>query len=45
MAKHLFKKYQSSRTFKEYVKPKMDFGKAESFRLTKNDVGGRQSKK
>ena len=45
MSKHLFKKYQSSRTFKEYIKPKIDFTKNESFRLQKKDGMRQQSVK
>jgi hypothetical protein len=37
MSKHLFKKYQSSKTFKDYVKPKIDMHKTESFRLKRDD--------
>ncbi len=37
MSKHLFKKYQSSKAFKEFVKPKIDLMKSESFRLRRED--------
>lgn len=38
LSKHIHKKYQSSKNYKELVKPQPAFNKTESFQLKKYDA-------